>query len=65
MPRAAKNSWSFERFMLLQKVNNLSYQIGSDKIYLIIVFFDLPVVTKKDRKIYAQFRNFLIKYGYY
>ena len=30
----------------------------------LIVFFDLPVVTKKDRKIYAQFRKFLIKDGY-
>lgn len=30
----------------------------------IIVFFDLPVVTKRDRKIYSQFRRFLIKDGY-
>ena len=30
----------------------------------IIVFFDLPVVTKKDRKIYSQFRRFLLKDGY-
>ena len=30
----------------------------------IVVFFDLPVATKKDRKIYAQFRKFLIKDGY-
>lgn len=33
-PRAAKNSWTFERFMLLQKINNLSYQVGDNKIYL-------------------------------
>ena len=33
-PRAAKNSWTFERFMLLQKINNLSYQIGDCKVYL-------------------------------
>ena len=34
------------------------------KYMRIIVFFDLPVVTKKDRKIYAQFRKFLLKDGY-
>ena len=30
----------------------------------IIVFFDLPVVQKKERKIYAQFRRFLLNDGY-
>lgn len=30
----------------------------------LILFFDLPVVTKEQRKIYAQFRKFLIKNGY-
>ena len=30
----------------------------------LIVFFDLPVLTKKDRKIYAKFRKFLIDDGY-
>jgi CRISPR-associated protein Cas2 len=30
----------------------------------IIVLFDLPVATKKDRKEYADFRKFLIKDGY-
>lgn len=30
----------------------------------IIVFFDLPVVKKKERKIYTQFRRFLLKDGY-
>ena len=30
----------------------------------IIVFFDLPVVKKKERKIYAQFRRFLLNDGY-
>ncbi|MBQ9314299.1 MAG: CRISPR-associated endonuclease Cas2 [Clostridia bacterium] len=34
------------------------------KFMRIIVFFDLPVVTKKDRKIYAKFRHFLINDGY-
>ena len=33
-PRAAKNSWTFERAMLLQKVNNLAYQVDSKKIFL-------------------------------
>lgn len=28
------------------------------------MFFDLPVVSKADRKAYAQFRKFLIKDGY-
>lgn len=30
----------------------------------LILFFDLPVVTKEQRKIYIQFRKFLIKNGY-
>ena len=30
----------------------------------IIVFFDLPVVKKKERKIYGQFRRFLLNDGY-
>lgn len=30
----------------------------------ILVFFDLPVASKKDRKDYAAFRKFLIKDGY-
>lgn len=30
----------------------------------IIVFFDLPVVNKRERKIYAQFRRFLLNDGY-
>ena len=33
-PRASKNSWTFERFMLLQKVNNLTYSTGKEKISL-------------------------------
>jgi len=31
----------------------------------IIVFFDLPVLTKQQRKQATQFRNFLLKDGYY
>ena len=30
----------------------------------LLVLFDLPVVTKTDRKVYAQFRKFLINDGY-
>lgn len=30
----------------------------------IIVFFDLPVTTKKDRKAYTDFRKFLINDGF-
>ena len=30
----------------------------------ILVFFDLPVITKKQRKNYATFRKFLVKDGY-
>lgn len=30
----------------------------------LIVFFDLPTVTKKDRKAYAKFRKFLVDNGF-
>jgi len=30
----------------------------------LILFFDLPVVTKQERKIYTDFRKYLIKNGY-
>lgn len=30
----------------------------------LLVFFDLPVITKKQRKVYADFRKYLIKNGY-
>lgn len=30
-----------------------------------LVFFDLPVKTKKQRRVATQFRNFLLKDGYY
>ncbi len=30
----------------------------------VIVFFDLPVKTKKDRREYAKFRKYLIKSGF-
>lgn len=31
----------------------------------LIVMFDLPVVTEKDRKVYSGFRNFLLDDGYF
>ena len=31
----------------------------------IIVFFDLPVTTKTQRRVATQFRNFLLKDGYH
>ena len=30
----------------------------------VLVFFDLPVVTKRQRRIYTQFRKYLIKTGH-
>lgn len=30
----------------------------------LILFFDLPVVSKKDRRIYSDFRKYLIRNGY-
>jgi CRISPR-associated protein Cas2 len=32
-----------------------------NKYMRIIVFFDLPVKTKKERKVATQFRNFLME----
>lgn len=34
------------------------------RIMWVLVFFDLPTETKKERKIYADFRNKLIKDGF-
>ena len=31
----------------------------------ILVFFDLPVTTKAERRVATQFRNFLLKDGYH
>lgn len=39
--------------------------IGMHKYMRILVFFDLPVKTKTERRVATQFRNFLIKDGYY
>lgn len=30
----------------------------------LLLFFDLPMITKSDRKIYSDFRKYLIKNGY-
>lgn len=39
-------------------------RLNAYRIMWVIVFFDLPVVTKKDRKIYADFRKKLLQDGY-
>lgn len=36
-----------------------------NKFMRMIVFFDLPVMTAKERKAAAKFRNFLLKDGYH
>ncbi len=36
-----------------------------NKFMRMIVFFDLPVTTSKDRKAAAKFRDFLLKDGYH
>ena len=36
-----------------------------NKFMRILVFFDLPVVTAKERKAATKFRNFLVKDGYH
>ena len=36
-----------------------------NKFMRIMVFFDLPVKTKKERRVATGFRNFLIKDGYH
>lgn len=38
--------------------------IGGEKFMRMIVFFDLPTLTKSDRRNASRFRNFLIKDGY-
>lgn len=35
------------------------------KFMRILVFFDLPVLTKTQKKVAAKFRNFLLNDGYY
>ena len=38
--------------------------VGGERFMRMIVFFDLPTLTKTDRKNASRFRNFLIKDGY-
>ncbi len=35
------------------------------KFMRVMVFFDLPVTSERERRVATQFRNFLIKDGYY
>lgn len=37
----------------------------SNRFMRVMVFFDLPVTLKRERKIAANFRKFLLKDGYY
>ena len=37
----------------------------NNRFMRILVFFDLPVKTQKERKVYTEFRRELIKDGYY
>lgn len=36
----------------------------SDRFMRIMVFFDLPVVTNSEKRIYREFRSFLMKSGF-
>jgi len=38
--------------------------ISGYRLMWMMVMFDLPVVTKKERKIYTKFRNFLLDEGF-
>lgn len=39
--------------------------MSTNKFMRMIVFFDLPVKTKKERRVATTFRNFLLKDGYH
>jgi CRISPR-associated protein Cas2 len=39
--------------------------VKGERYMRVIVFFDLPTVSKKDKKIAADFRKFLLQDGYY
>ena len=39
-------------------------KLNEYRVLWVLVFFDLPVVTKKDRKIYTRFRKFLLDDGF-
>ena len=40
-------------------------RINMPKFMRVMVFFDLPVTSERERRVATQFRNFLIKDGYY
>lgn len=42
----------------------MTERLSEYRILWVIVFFDLPVVTKKDRKIYARFRKDIMGDGF-
>lgn len=39
-------------------------RLNAYRIMWVLVFFDLPTETKKDRKIYARFRKEIMTYGF-
>lgn len=39
-------------------------RLNAYRVMWILVFFDLPTVTQKERKIYTQFRKSLLKDGF-
>ena len=39
-------------------------RLNAYRIMWVLVFFDLPTETKKDRKIYAKFRKEIMVYGF-
>jgi CRISPR-associated protein Cas2 len=38
--------------------------VGGERFMRMMVFFDLPTLTKTDRRNASRFRNFLVKEGY-
>jgi CRISPR-associated protein Cas2 len=39
-------------------------RLNAYRVMWVLVFFDLPTETKKDRKIYAKFRKDILAYGF-
>jgi CRISPR-associated endoribonuclease Cas2 len=39
-------------------------RLNAYRVMWVLVFFDLPTETKKERKIYAQFRKNVLAYGF-
>jgi CRISPR-associated protein Cas2 len=42
-----------------------AYRLSQYRILWVLVFFDLPTETKKERKAYAEFRKRMLKDGFY